>query len=302
MRDLGDEPEEDRGDIDQLGQRRGLRADRRSDDREHDLRQDDKGKRDSGQEPRLRERGSPQSPPMPSKCDRLPIESPPFASGYAEQPDPRNACPRRRPLAICGTWTKRRQTSNGGSATRRCPMTRRSPSWSERAAAIRAGSARECVWLLEHPPLFTAGTSADPAELSNPQGFPVYEAGRGGRYTYHGPGQRVGYVMLDLEKRGKDIRRFVHALEGWMIDTLAELGVAAHRAEGASASGSAKAPDEAKIGALGVRVKRWVTLHGFALNVAPDLSHFAGIVPCGIAEFRGHEPRRARETNAAETG
>ena len=102
----------------------------------------------------------------------------------------------------------------------------------QRAAAIRDGTARECVWLLEHPPLFTAGTSADPAELFNPLGFPVYEAGRGGRYTYHGPGQRVGYVMLDLEKRGKDIRCFVHALEGWMIDTLAELGVAAHRADG----------------------------------------------------------------------
>ena len=102
----------------------------------------------------------------------------------------------------------------------------------ERAAAIRAGTARECVWLLEHPPLFTAGTSADPAELINPLGFPVYEAGRGGRYTYHGPGQRVGYLMLDLERRGRDVRRFVHSLEGWIIATLAELGVAAHRAPG----------------------------------------------------------------------
>jgi lipoyl(octanoyl) transferase len=155
----------------------------------------------------------------------------------------------------------------------------------ERAAAIRAGEARECIWLLEHPPLFTAGTSADPAELTNPQQFPVYEAGRGGRYTYHGPGQRVGYVMLDLEKRGKDIRCFVHALEGWMIDTLAALGVAAHRAHGRIGIWVGEGPDEAKIGALGVRVKRWVTLHGFALNVAPDLAHFGGIVPCGIAEF-----------------
>ena len=155
----------------------------------------------------------------------------------------------------------------------------------ERAAAIRAGSARECIWLLEHPPVFTAGTSADPAELTNPLNFPVYEAGRGGRYTYHGPGQRVGYVMLDLEKRGKDIRCFVHALEGWMIDTLAELGVAAHRAPGRIGIWVGEGAEEAKIGALGVRVKRWVTLHGFALNVAPDLSHFAGIVPCGIAEF-----------------
>jgi lipoyl(octanoyl) transferase len=155
----------------------------------------------------------------------------------------------------------------------------------ERAFAIRNGTARECVWLLEHPPLFTAGTSADPAELFNPLDFPVYEAGRGGRYTYHGPGQRVGYVMLDLEQRGKDIRRFVHCLEAWMIDTLADLGVPAHRAPGRIGIWVGEGENEAKIGALGVRVKRWVTLHGFAINVAPDLSHFTGIVPCGIADF-----------------
>ena len=155
----------------------------------------------------------------------------------------------------------------------------------QRAAAIREGTARECIWLLEHPPLFTAGTSADPAELINSQHFPVYEAGRGGRYTYHGPGQRVGYVMLDLERRGKDIRCFVHSLEGWMIDTLAELGVSAHRAAGRIGIWVGEGAKEAKIGALGVRVKRWVTLHGFAINVAPDLSHFEGIVPCGISEF-----------------
>jgi lipoyl(octanoyl) transferase len=155
----------------------------------------------------------------------------------------------------------------------------------ERAAAIRAGSARECVWLLEHPPLFTAGTSADPAELTNRMGFPVFEAGRGGRYTYHGPGQRIVYVMLDLEKRGKDIRCFVHGLEGWMIGALAEVGVSAHRAEGRIGIWVGEGADEKKIGALGVRVKRWVTLHGFALNVAPDLAHFSGIVPCGIAEY-----------------
>jgi lipoyl(octanoyl) transferase len=154
-----------------------------------------------------------------------------------------------------------------------------------RAAGIREGSARECVWLLEHPPLFTAGTSADPAELINAMHFPVHEAGRGGRYTYHGPGQRVGYVMLDLERHGKDIRRFVNSLEGWMIDTLAELGVAAHRAPGRIGIWVGEGAGEAKIGALGVRVKRWVTLHGFAINVAPDLSHFEGIVPCGIADF-----------------
>jgi len=155
----------------------------------------------------------------------------------------------------------------------------------ERAAGIRKGTASECVWLLEHPPLFTAGTSADPSELLNPMHFPVYEAGRGGRYTYHGPGQRVGYVMLDLEKRGKDIRRFVHSLEGWMIDALGELGVSAHRAPGRIGIWVGEGSAEAKIGALGVRVKRWVTLHGFAINVAPDLSHFSGIVPCGISDF-----------------
>jgi lipoyl(octanoyl) transferase len=155
----------------------------------------------------------------------------------------------------------------------------------ERAAAIRAGTERECVWLLEHPPLFTAGTSADPAELFNPLGFPVYEAGRGGRYTYHGPGQRVAYVMLDLERRGKDIRCFVHALEQWMIDALARLGVNAHRSEGRIGIWIGEGPAEVKIGALGVRIKRWVTLHGLAINVDPDLSHFDGIVPCGIAEL-----------------
>jgi lipoyl(octanoyl) transferase len=155
----------------------------------------------------------------------------------------------------------------------------------ERSAAIREGEARECVWLLEHPPLFTAGTSADPAELFNPQDFPVFEAGRGGRYTYHGPGQRVGYIMLDLDRRGRDIRCFVHALEGWIIDTLAELGVPAHRAEGRIGIWTGEGAAEKKIGALGVRVKRWVTLHGFALNVAPNLAHFGGIVPCGIAEY-----------------
>jgi lipoyl(octanoyl) transferase len=155
----------------------------------------------------------------------------------------------------------------------------------ERAAAIRAGTARECVWLLEHPPLFTAGTSAEAAELTNPMGFPVFEAGRGGRYTYHGPGQRIVYVMLDLEKRGKDIRCFVHGLEGWMIGALAEVGVSAHRADGRIGIWVGEGADEKKIGALGVRVKRWVTLHGFALNVAPDLAHFSGIVPCGIAEY-----------------
>jgi len=154
-----------------------------------------------------------------------------------------------------------------------------------RALAVREGRARELVWLLEHPPLFTAGTSADPAELFNPLGFPVYEAGRGGRYTYHGPGQRVGYLVLDLDKRGKDIRCFVHSLEGWMIDALAELGVAARREPGRIGIWTGEGPSESKIGAIGVRVKRWVTLHGFSINVAPNLEHFSGIVPCGLPEF-----------------
>ena len=154
-----------------------------------------------------------------------------------------------------------------------------------RAAAIREGAARELVWLLEHPPVFTAGTSADPAELFNPQGFPVFAAGRGGRYTYHGPGQRVGYVLLDLDKRGRDVRRFVHALEEWLILTLADLGVSAHRAPGRIGIWVPYGATEAKVAAIGVRVRRWVTMHGFAVNLAPELSHFSGIVPCGIADF-----------------
>jgi lipoyl(octanoyl) transferase len=156
----------------------------------------------------------------------------------------------------------------------------------ERSAAIRAGTARELVWLLEHPPLFTAGTSADPAELFNPKGFPVYDAGRGGRYTYHGPGQRVGYVLLDLDKRGRDVRRFVHSLEAWLIASLGDLGVRAWAVPERIGIWTTDAHGgEAKIGAIGVRVRRWVTTHGFAINVAPELSDFSGIVPCGISDF-----------------
>jgi lipoyl(octanoyl) transferase len=154
-----------------------------------------------------------------------------------------------------------------------------------RAAAIFEGEARERVWLLEHPPLYTAGTSANPAELIDPR-FPVHEAGRGGRYTYHGPGQRIGYLNIDLRERGKDVRNFVHHLEGWMIDALADLDVAARRAEGRIGIWTDDLDRrEAKIGALGIRVRRWVTLHGFSINVDPDLSHFGGIVPCGLAEY-----------------
>jgi lipoyl(octanoyl) transferase len=154
-----------------------------------------------------------------------------------------------------------------------------------RQSAIVETNDRELVWLLEHPPLYTGGTSADPAELLSNQ-FPVYNTGRGGRYTYHGPGQRVGYVMLDLARRGKDVRCYVHALEGWVIAALAEFSVKARRAEGRIGIWCDNAHgQEAKIGAIGVRIRRWVTTHGFAVNVAPDLSHFGGIVPCGIAEY-----------------
>lgn len=154
-----------------------------------------------------------------------------------------------------------------------------------RNAAIAAGEARELIWLLEHPPVYTAGTSADRAELLDPR-FEVVEAGRGGRYTYHGPGQRVGYVLLDLKRRARDVRGFVHALEGWVIATLADFGVESWRSEGRIGIWTRDVDGrEAKIGAIGVRIRRWVTMHGFSVNLAPDLSHFGGIVPCGIEEF-----------------
>ena len=155
-----------------------------------------------------------------------------------------------------------------------------------RVAAIRAGTARELVWLVEHPPLYTAGTSADPAELLDPDRFPVFKTGRGGRFTYHGPGQRVAYVLLDLERRGRDLRGHVHRLEEWVIRTLARLGVRGERrAERIGVWVTLPDGGEAKIAAVGVRVRHWVTYHGLALNVAPDLGHFAGIVPCGLAAW-----------------
>ncbi|WP_374529821.1 lipoyl(octanoyl) transferase LipB [Novosphingobium sp.] len=154
-----------------------------------------------------------------------------------------------------------------------------------RNAAIAAGEARELIWLLEHPPVYTAGTSADRAELLDPR-FEVVEAGRGGRYTYHGPGQRVGYVLLDLKRRARDVRGFVHALEGWVIATLADFWVESWRSEGRIGIWTRDIDGrEAKIGAIGVRIRRWVTMHGFSVNIAPDLAHFGGIVPCGIEEF-----------------
>ncbi len=162
-----------------------------------------------------------------------------------------------------------------------------------RAAEIAAGTADECIWLVEHPPLYTAGTSAKPADLVDPDRFDVFEARRGGQYTYHGPGQRVAYVMLDVSQRGRDVRCFVHDLESWIIATLAEFNVVGERRAGRvgvwvtrpdkplAADGSLR---EDKIAALGIRLRKWVSFHGLSINVEPDLSHFDGIVPCGITE------------------
>lgn len=159
-----------------------------------------------------------------------------------------------------------------------------------RAAAIRDGTAPELVWLLEHPPLYTAGTSAQARDLVSPDRLPVYSAGRGGQYTYHGPGQRVAYVLVDLKRRRPDVRAYVQDLEAWLIRALETFGVRGERRDGRVGIWVDRGPytgawrHEDKIAAIGVRVRRWVTFHGIALNVEPDLSHFAGIVPCGIAE------------------
>ncbi|MGE0254160.1 MAG: lipoyl(octanoyl) transferase LipB [Alphaproteobacteria bacterium] len=156
-----------------------------------------------------------------------------------------------------------------------------------RVAAIRAGTARELVWLLEHPALYTAGTSARDADLLDAGGLPVHRTGRGGQLTWHGPGQRVVYVMLDLARRGPDLRRYVRGLEGWTIAALAHLGVAGERRDGRVGIWVARGGGrEDKIAAIGVRVRHWVSYHGIAINVAPDLRHYAGIVPCGIADAR----------------
>ena len=163
----------------------------------------------------------------------------------------------------------------------------------ERVAAIRDGRAGELVWLVEHPPLYTAGTSARIEDLVDPNRFPVFDAGRGGEYTYHGPGQRVGYVMLDLKRRREDVRAFVAALEQWIIASLASFNVRGERREDRVGvwvvrpdrprqSDGAAAED--KIAAIGIRLRRWVSFHGIAVNVEPDLSHFSGIVPCGVSD------------------
>jgi lipoyl(octanoyl) transferase len=154
-----------------------------------------------------------------------------------------------------------------------------------RVAAIRAGAAPELVWLLEHPPLYTAGTSAPDADLLDPRRLPVHRTGRGGRYTYHGPGQRIAYVMLDLARRGPDVRCHVHGLEEWIIRTLTRFGIKGERRNGRVGIWvPRRGGDEQKIAAIGVRVRRWVTYHGMALNVDPELDHYRGIIPCGIAE------------------
>lgn len=164
----------------------------------------------------------------------------------------------------------------------------------ERAAAIRNDGARELVWLVEHPPLYTAGSSADSKDLIEPERFPVYDAGRGGEYTYHGPGQRVAYLMLDLKRRKEDVRAFVAALETWIISSLAHFNVTGERREDRVGVWVARpdkprlpdgSPAEDKIAAIGIRLRRWVSLHGISVNVEPDLSHFGGIVPCGISGY-----------------
>lgn len=160
-----------------------------------------------------------------------------------------------------------------------------------RVADIAAGTSPELVWLVEHPPLYTAGTSADPADLTDPDRFPVHATKRGGQYTYHGPGQRVAYAMLDLNKRGRDVRKFVCALENWVIATLAEFNVKGEHREGRVGVWVARpdkpplpdgSPSEDKIAAIGVRLRKWVSFHGVSINVDPDLADYDGIVPCGI--------------------
>lgn len=196
------------------------------------------------------------------------------------------------PLASCDTAEKLKRTDGVAAewviSPGQVPYPDALQAMRARAAAIAAGTAREAVWLLEHPPLYTAGTSASEGDLLAPGRFPVYEAGRGGQYTYHGPGQRVAYIMLDLTKRGRDVRCLVRGLEGLVIDTLAAFNIRGERRDGRIGVWLRR-PDkgagrEDKIAAIGVRVSRWVSFHGIAINVAPDLDHFAGIVPCGISD------------------
>ncbi|MSO71174.1 MAG: lipoyl(octanoyl) transferase LipB [Alphaproteobacteria bacterium] len=195
-------------------------------------------------------------------------------------------------------------------STRLVPYPETVAAMEARVAAIRAGAAPELVWFLEHPPLYTAGTSARDQDLLDPQALPVFKTGRGGQFTYHGPGQRIAYVMLDLHQRGPDLRAHVHRLEDWVIRALARLGVAGERRAdqiGVWLLRPPPASGQDKIAAVGVRVRHWVSYHGVAINLAPDLARYAGIVPCGIApgelgvtslHARGHEATMA-ELDAA---
>ena len=195
-------------------------------------------------------------------------------------------------FAPCDTADKLRRADGGAAewivANREVPYPVALDAMKARARAVADDAAPEAVWLLEHPPLYTAGTSASAGDLLAADRFPVYEAGRGGQYTYHGPGQRVAYVMLDLRQRGRDVRCLVQGLEGWIIDTLAAFNIRGERREGRIGVWVQR-PDkgpgrEDKIAAIGVRISRWVSFHGIAINVMPDLSHFDGIVPCGVTD------------------
>ena len=214
-------------------------------------------------------------------------------SGLAQELLTRGLRGARKPVWI-RCRTPRRRVSSGASASCRSGIPTRSPRWRRASRRCWRGTAGELVWLVEHPPLYTAGTSARGEDLLWPDRFPVYQSRRGGEYTYHGPGQRVAYAMLDLNRRGRDVRVHVWRLEEWVIRTLAEFGVTGERRAGRvgvwvvrpdrppQADGS---PAEDKIAAIGVRIRRWISFHGVAINVEPDLGHFGGIVPCGI---RGH--------------
>jgi lipoyl(octanoyl) transferase len=192
---------------------------------------------------------------------------------------------------ITGAQMPRRDAAPAGWATSPglTPYAEAEAAMEARAAAIADGAASELIWLLEHPPLYTAGVSARPGDLLDAHRFPVFRSGRGGQFTYHGPGQRVAYVMLDLTARGKDVRAFVRALQTWIIEALAELGVRGETREGRvgvwvvrrGADGLAR---EDKVAAIGVKLRRWVSFHGVSLNVRPDLTHFSGIVPCGVTD------------------
>jgi lipoyl(octanoyl) transferase len=189
--------------------------------------------------------------------------------------DPRHSLQRRQP-ALMPEW----RMSDGAVAYEAAVA-----AMEQRVAAIRAGTMPEQVWLLEHPPLYTAGTSAKPTDLVDPGCLPVFQSGRGGQFTYHGPGKRIGYVMLDLRQRGSDIRSYVQNLEEWLIRTLTRFNVKGERRAGRVGVWVVNGLREEKIAALGVRVKHWVSFHGVSLNVDPDLGHYGGIVPCGISQY-----------------